>query len=214
MRIDYTIFPSGKNYTFLHDGKRRIFLRNILFLHKPDDAGTIVIVREWGAKTNDGVWEPPKGQMEWKEIAAAGIRRGEEITPSQLVALMSDGVLREMEEEAKIRIDEIHDLRLLPMSYTEEFRGVPHAKRQNHDAVDAFRYQFWAAELVDLGPAIRRMNKIVANSGRGVSADCREKDAVEWWRPTRASDWVKIRPAFSSVMTKMYYDFIHEDTKK
>ena len=202
MKIDYKQFPSGKQYACIRDGETCIFLRNIAFLHPANDPHKVVVVHEWGSRM-DRDWEPPKGQMEWKEFAAEGFRKGQTITDDQLVGAMRAGVLREVEEEAKIRPSHIHGLDLLPMSYSEDFKAAgPNCK---------FRYQFWtgAVSAADLRKAQTHLAEIVGSPEiqASLSADKKEKDAVVFWKPTANAEWDKIRGAFSGIMTRMYYEY-------
>jgi hypothetical protein len=208
MKIDYLKFPSGKKYVFLRDGENRIFLRNILFVHKPNNKRKVVIVREWGSPTDRAAWEPPKGQMEWKELEEEGVRKGQDLSAQMMEKYMREGVLRELGEEAKIMPEEILGLQMMQMSYTEEF---PEAGKNSF-----FRYQFWEASLSDLRPAQKRINQLVRNEDwvQIVTPDVKEKDAVCWWEPQTATDWGKIRKAFSFAMTRMYYDVLPNSNKK
>jgi hypothetical protein len=200
MIINYKKFSSGKQYVYLRDGDKKIFLRNILFIRHASKPTEIVTVREWGSKTEKGAWEPPKGQMEWKELADTGIRAGQDVSMAVLVEQMKKGVLREIAEEAKILPSEIKGLRLLPMSYMQEF---PDAGVNGY-----FRYQFWEGTLGDLRPAQRRLKALTENADwrAMLPDDVKEKDAVEWWSPANSAAWGKIRGAFSLTMTRMYYD--------
>ena len=204
MIIDFKQFPSGKQYACIRDGKSCVFLRNIAFLVHPKDASRIVTVREWGAGTDLHTWEPPKGQMEWKEFAAAGFRPKQAITAEQLLGVAREGLLREMEEEAKILPREIQGLRPLPLSYNQPFEGTAGAD---------FRYQFWMGVVTPaaMAAAKKRMARLVGNPDvmTEVAADKREKDAVDWWKPTSAAAWSRIRGGFSLTMTQMYYNLYH-----
>ncbi len=197
MIIDYKTFPSGKQYVCLREGKQSIFLRNILFIRHTSNPKEIVVVREWGSKSNQGVWEPPKGQMEWKEFADSGVRKGTDITKEKLIRFMREGVLREVREEAKIMPEELRNLRMLPHAYSESFpEAGPNA---------LFRYQFWEASLNDLRPARKRIHDLVSNKDWTaiLPADVKEKDDVSWWSPSVGWSW--IRGAFSGKMTRMWY---------
>lgn len=199
MILDYKQFPSGKQYACIRDGGKQIFLRNIAFLHAPGDASKIVLVHEWGYPTA-GEWEPPKGQMEWKEFAAAGFKKGQDITGSALIAAMRDGVLREVEEEAKIRAGDIEGLDVLQMSYSEDFPAA------GKNAM--FRYQFWTGVVAPaaMANAQAHIAEIVGNKKlqKSLPPDKKEKDAVAYWSPA-TDGWDKIRGAFSGTMTRMYY---------
>jgi hypothetical protein len=210
--VKYQTFPSGKKYLFLQDGKQRIFLRNILFIKHASKPKEIVVVREWGATTNKGQWEPPKGQMEWKEVSEEiGAKSGQSVPTEKMVECMKQGVLREVFEEAKIHPNELRNIRMMtiltpdgvaPLSYTEAFpQAGPHCM---------FRYQFWEATLSDLRPAQTRLRKLTQNPDwvSMLPEDLCEKNAVAWWNiqsiPTR--DW--IRGEFSGRMVDMYMDFV------
>lgn len=203
MKVGYQTFPSGKQYLYVEepDTSTRIFLRNILFLKHASNPSEIVVVREWGAKTNQCSWEPPKGQMEWKEMADSGVKPNQMISDKELIKHMRTGVLREISEEAKIKSSEIKQLRILPLSYTEAFpKAGPTAK---------FRYQFWEGVVHDLRPAQARMRQLTSNPDLAaiLPADVCEKDAVEWWSPSTSpsSQWKRIRGKFSMKMTQMYF---------
>lgn len=203
MIIDFKQFPSGKQYACVREEKSRVFLRNIAILVHPADHGRIVAVREWGSKSDTAAWEPPKGQMEWKEFAAAGFKRGQTISAADLLRVAREGMLRELAEEAKIHADEIRDFQPLPLSYNQPFEGEP--------AGTDFRYQFWHGVVTPeaLQTAQRRMHALVSRPERWaeVPADRKEKDAVAWWKPTGVAAWRQIRGGFSRTLTHMYYDF-------
>jgi hypothetical protein len=198
--LDYQKFPSGKQYACVRYGKDKIFLRNIAFLHPSSDKQRIVLVHEWDYPMAKE-WEPPKGQMEWKEFSAKGYKKGQKLTSKQMIDAMKEGVLREVAEEAKIPATNIRSLEPIYLSYTEPFpEAGPNA---------FFRYQFWegivSAEAVQA--AQKTIERIVANPHvqAKLPADKKEKDAVGFWKPTKARDWDKIRGAFSGAMTRMYY---------
>lgn len=184
----------GKEYAFVRDGGRRIFLRNILFVRHTTNPKEIAIVKEWGSK-DAKAWEPPKGQMEWKEFAQRDYHKGHHITTEQMIVMMREGVLRELQEEAKIMPNEIDNLVILPLSYTEQFPG----------SKDCFRYQFWEATCKSLKPAQKRIHDLVSHPDwvAMIQPDAKEKDAVEWWTPTSTS-WHKIRGEFSMKMVEIW----------
>ena len=206
--VDFHTFPSGKEYALMRCPRSGtpFFLRNILFISPPDDDRTVAIVREWGARTDRGVWEPPKGQMEWKEFAEAGVRRGARLSKAALTRLQRDGVLREVREEAKLLPKELAGMRRLPVVYSQPWTdakgGPPRAQ---------FMYQFWHATTsrANLLEAQKRMEFLTADPDWKalLPADVTEKDAIQWWNPDRDGE-DKIRGAFSKKMTDMYYAFL------
>lgn len=200
MEIGYHTFPSGKQYVYVKepDTKNRVFLRNIIFLCHAHDPAKFAVVREWQATSDHAVWEPPKGQMEWKELKESGLRNGSLITPAELAKHMRAGVLREMMEEAKILPSEIRDLTMIPLAYTQDW---PEAKAM-------FRYQFWKAIITNstMLEAQKRMKELVNNPEWALllPPDMSEKDAIVWWSPP---SWSMIRGEFSQKMTRMFVDW-------
>ena len=223
--LDSQHFPSGKDYACLRaaDGSKT-FLRNIAFLHAPRAPHKIVLVHEWEYPM-DHEWEPPKGQMEWKELKAEGYRRGAKVSIEELLKAMRAGVLREIAEEAKIPAAAIRNLHVLPVAYTAPFKEA--------GAGAQFRYQFWTGEVTvaAVAAAQRTLERIVGDPDvqARLPADKKEKDAVGFWSPEdvgestiessdfkkgrgqrgcEATPWGKIRGAFSGTMTRMYYEWL------
>jgi hypothetical protein len=204
-------FPSGKEYARVigPDGTST-FLRNIAFLHAPRNPRKIVVVHEW-EHPMDKEWEPPKGQMEWKELK--GFRRGQRVHVGALLKAMRDGVCREIAEEAKIPATEIRGLHPLPIAYVAPFPEAGTGAQ--------FRYQFWMGEVTaaTVAAAQRRLERIVGSPAvqARLAADKKEKDAVGFWEPHKDNKDNKdnqgqIRGAFSGEMTRMYYEWLgHRD---
>jgi hypothetical protein len=206
--IGYHTFPSGKQYVYIVDShtNTKVFLRNILILTRGDDPRTIAVVREWGAGARRAAWEPPKGQMEWKEFAAKGVRRGARLSIAQLTAHQRAGVLREMTEEAKILPAEISNLHKLPLIYRQSWNDCGLKKAE-------FMYQFWTAHATDeiMLEAQKRMDFLTSDADlkHMLPSDATEKDAIAWWSPHR-DGWDDIRGAFSKKMTALYFDAIEK----
>ena len=207
MKIGFHTFPPSdgkkeKQYVFLEaaDGSKT-FLRNILILKNASDKDKIAIVHEWGAGPKHS-WEPPKGQMEWKEFSESGVKAGSTISEKTLSAHQRRGVLREMVEEAKFLPSEIQDLQKLPLVYKQEW--VDSGLKNAH-----FMYQFWTATATPkaMFEAQARMKTLTDDPDwkAMLPADMTEKDAVEWWNPEK-DGWEKIRGAFSKKMTLLYFN--------
>jgi len=201
MEVGYHEFPSGKRYVYVKsevDGSF-IFLRNIVFLKNTTNRNEIAIVHEWG-ESNMGHWEPPKGQMEWKELADKGIRKGDTITEAALDKFMVRGAIREMVEESNVLPEEISGFRKLPIAYQQLWKeaDIPGAQ---------FLYQFWTANLKPerLLEAQKRIQHLVTNSDWKaiLPSDITEKDKIRWWKPD--DGWKYIRGGFSKKMTALYY---------
>jgi hypothetical protein len=210
MEIGFHTFPtSGKQYVFVKEpGTRsRIFLRNIIFLQRASNPRQFAIVREWGAPRNEAAWEPPKGQMEWKEFSDSGVKPGP-IHPKTLARYMREGVLREMAEEAKVFESEIRNLRMLPLAYDQAWddAGTPWPAR--------FRYQFWSATMSDatMLEAQKRLTTLVKHPDlkHMLAPDVLEKDAIIWWSGDKPRDWELIRGTFSKKMTRLFVDWFQK----
>ena len=208
LQVGFHTFPSGKQYTYVKPkgAPGPIFLRNILFLTPANDKHTIAIVCEMGSHGGAGTWEPPKGQMEWKEFADSGFKSGGRIAPAELFKYMRRGALREMTEEAKLLPSEIQNLRRLPIQYKQEWREskVPGA---------AFMYQFWHATVKAgaMSEAQKRLKTLIANPDwiKILPPDMCEKQDIKWWNPARDNHKL-IRGAFSNTMTQMYFAFLEK----
>lgn len=206
MKVGYQTFPSGKKYAFVREGDKRFFLRNIAFLRHASQPH-IVIVREWGSKSDTAAWEPPKGQMEWKEFSEVGVRTEQSISVLKLVSLMKEGVLREIAEEAKIMPNEITNLQYIPMSYKQAW------PKAGPDAF--FRYQFWEGVVGNLKPAQERLKTLVSHPDwvQMLPADVSEKDKVVWWSPTDPKTRHWIRGEFSGSMVNYYVQHLMQNQK-
>lgn len=203
MEVSYHSFPSGKLYTYVLDNSKPVFLRNIVLLRHEQDPEKIVIVHEWGQKDNR--WEPPKGQMEWKEYSDLHIQPNTVLSVKQIQTQMRKGIMREMTEESYILFKEVKNFHMLPLSYVQDWpeSGIKGAK---------FMYQYWTATITDevMKKAKKRLHAIVSTPDLKMilPSDVCEKDAIEWWSP--AKGWNKIRSGFSQKMTRLYYKFLHE----
>lgn len=199
MEIGFHRFASGKKYAFVKKDDAPIFLRNIIFIQNQNNPSQIAIVREWGG-TNTHTWEPPKGQMEWKEFDDASLKPNTTVPPSKLFQVMKIGMLRELGEEAKILPRDLKNLKRLEKVYVQDWpeSGIKKAK---------FVYQFWQANIRSeaMLEAQARMEFLCTHPDLAamLPKDMCEKDAVGWWSP--AEGWTKIRGGFSKKMTELYY---------
>ena len=203
MEIDYHTFPSGKSYACINTvGGQKVFLRNILFLHNSKNPKKIVLVHEFGKRTNKAAWEPPKGQMEWKEFAATGVKRGSKMSAKTLEKYQREGVLRELTEEAKILPEEIKDLHRLPYVYKQ-------AWPESHIPNAYFCYQYWKATTTQevLFEAQKRLTILKEDKDLKamLPADNSEKDDIKWWSPLNKRSWDDIYGDFSKKMTSLYF---------
>lgn len=200
MEIGFHTFPSGKKYAYWKDNGKPVFLRNIIFLVNEANKKQVAIVREWGATSNSRVWEPPKGQMEWKEFEDLGVKPNSIIPVRTVAAEMKKGVLREMCEEAKIHPRDIRGLKKLPLTHRQAW---PESKVPNAE----FMYQFWTAttNTKTLLEAKKCLQDLVDNPDwkEMLPNDLSEKDNIEWYTPGKNDHY--IRGGFSKKMIDIYY---------
>jgi ADP-ribose pyrophosphatase YjhB (NUDIX family) len=198
MEVGFHTFPNGKQYAYAVKNGKRVFLRNALFLRNAAHPRTIAIVRTWGARSDRGAWEPPKGQVEWSEFSAAGIRPGARISTKQLYTVLRSGALREMREEAKLLSSDIRGLTALPTVYHQPHTDLAGAH---------IMYVFWSATLPAAGMAAARKRMAVFTKHPDIAAvlphDVCEKDAIDWWSPEEG--WSRIRGDMSEKMTRLFY---------
>ena len=199
--IGYHKFPSGKEYLYIQrPSGERVFIRNILFIHPVGDDKTIAVVHEWG-KNPKKEYEPPKGQMEWKE--AKGAIRNKGVPATKLATMMKAAVIREIGEEAKFLKSELKDVHQIALEYEQSFEGAPLK-------TDRFSYQFWKATVTEasMKKAQARVQELVDNPEhtKTLKPDLREKDGLIWWNPSSPEKWSMIRGGFSKTMTHQYYD--------
>ena len=198
--IGFHTFPSGKQYTYILTPERTpVFLRNIIFLKNTANPREVAIVHEWGMPKK-GRCEPPKGQMEWKELKDTGVKPGDRLTWAQLYKHMEKGIMREMQEEANVLPSEIRDFHRLPQFYQQTWPESGLADAQ-------FMYQFWEAKMTPktMLEAQKRIQILVENEDwKGIlPSDITEKDAIRWWKPE--DGWDMIRGGFSKKMTALYF---------
>jgi hypothetical protein len=199
--INFHKFPSGKEYLYIHQpSDERVFIRNILFIHPAGDEKTIALVHEWG-KNPKKEYEPPKGQMEWKEAKLYGAVPNQQVSETKLMMMMKAAVIREIGEEAKFLKTELRNVHPLPLVYEQTFKGAPFK-------TDRFRYQFWTATVsqASMKKAQERIQKLVDDpeGTKLLKPDLKEKDGLIWWKPS--DGWDKIRGGFSNNMTHQYYE--------
>jgi ADP-ribose pyrophosphatase YjhB (NUDIX family) len=144
-------------------GEWRVYLRSVAFIHPatgPFRPDRFVVVKK--AKRNKGrIWEPPKGQMEGKDL----------VPDATVMQLLEENMRREVQEEAKIT-------NLLNVRHTGlVFEGVEPDFPPN----TYFQYHVFQAfvEEADFESA----QTIFSNGlSRDLPADQREKDGIDWYR--------------------------------
>ena len=157
---DPGIFENGRGP---FSSKWRVYLRSVAFIHPsegPFNPSKFVVVKK--AKRNKGrIWEPPKGQMEGKDIQPG----------TTVMQLLEETVRREVAEEAKIT-------NLLNVRHTGlVFEGVEPDFPPN----TYFQYHVFQAfvEEADFVAAEAAFN-VDPEAWAALPADQREKDGIGW----------------------------------
>ena len=164
-------FNPKKSYAYVEHPVEgwRVYLRACIFLHpdEPFHPYHFLVVKRTGSRWSSATWEPPKGQMEGKEIK----------TNKSILEHLKNNVRRETEEESHITdIKNINHTGLVFQSqetdYPENtyfqyhiFQGIV-TKDQIEQSFNTFKW-------------IKEHPKGFARW----SSDRREKDAVAWFNP-------------------------------
>ncbi len=150
----------------------RVYLRSCAFLHdasKPFSAKHFIVVKKTDASPSGNTWEPPKGQMEGKDLGQKG----------PIMKYLVENVKREVEEEAAIF--HIKDLKFTGLVFQDRedsyppnwffqyviFQGFVEPKELNA----AWQHFEWIQEHPKAFARFKR--------------DRREKDAIAWYHEGR-----------------------------
>jgi len=165
-------FDPEKRYAYVEHPTEgwRVYLRSCVFIHpshEPFDPQHFIVVKRTGARMTTAAWEPPKGQMEGKDLHPR----------ASILDLLKENVRRETEEESHItQLQRLQHTGLVfqgqettypPNTYFQYhlFQAVA-SPQQIQKSKETFE---WIREHPD---AFRRWRR-----------DRREKDAVEWFHP-------------------------------
>ena len=175
----------------------RVYLRTATFLHpsnEPFQARHFIVVKRTGTDKRSASWEPPKGQMEGKDL----LRKPD--TP--LLDLLSLSARREIEEESFVtRVDK--------MTHTSQvFQSRETTYPPNH----FFQYHIFQGYVrpdileaaFDMFVWIHQHPKAFARFSR----DRREKDEIAWFDPRRT----RLNPRWCPTIVFEYLKE-HEETK-
>lgn len=166
----------------------RVYLRAACFIHelyKPYNASRFIVVKRTDGDPSKKTWEPPKGQMEGRDVGREDTRN--------ILQLLKENVRREVHEEAKIaHVRELAHTGLVIQATEPDypantyfqyhiFSGYAHP-RQLEAAFQEFAY--WDARPEQF---------------QRLKSDRREKDAIAWY-----DDDKKIMGRWSPTIVKLY----------
>ena len=173
-------YDPAKTYAYVEHPTEgwRVYLRSCCFIHeRPSatgssciDPSTFLVVKSTGKPATAKAWEPPKGQMEYKDM--------KKHPKESLLRLLRENVQREVEEEAKLS-------HLLGLRHTGlVFQGREPDYPPNH----FFQYHIFQA-LVSPAQWMKAQQEFDWYRDHPLAfarlrRDKKEKDAIDWYSPS------------------------------
>lgn len=185
-------FDPEKAYAFVEHPSEgwRVYLRSCAFVFvgktMPQNKSHFIVVKKTDAPTNGKSWEPPKGQMEGKDLGPKG----------PIMSYLRENVRREMEEEAAI-----HNTKSI------KYTGLVYqGKEKDYPPNWVFQYHIFEVlistnelrEMVEHFQWIKEHSVAFAKFKR----DKREKDAIEFYNPEKT----KLYGSWSPGIVAMYLE--------
>ena len=148
----------------------RVYLRACVFLHPngPFNPTHFLVVNRIKSRWSSATWEPPKGQMEGKEIK----------TNKSILEHLKNNVLRETEEES--HITEIQNLKHTGLVFQSQETDYPENTYFQYHIFQGIVTQDQLNQSFNTFKWIKDHPKAFARWRR----DRREKDAVSWFNKT------------------------------
>ena len=161
-----------KSYAFVEHPVEgwRVYLRSCAFLHpsySPFNQKNFIVVKKRGARWKTATWEPPKGQMEGKDIKHQ----------ENILELLKENVRRETEEES--HITEIQHLKHTGLVFQAQESDFPPNWFFQYHIFQGFVTAEQVKQSFDTFAWIKEHPKAFARWKR----DRKEKDAVAWFNP-------------------------------
>ena len=153
----------------------RVYLRGAAFLHEetgkqPQPLDKFLVFRNSKPKhSRKNIWEPPKGQMEGKDL----LRHPNE----PLLRLMTNSILREVEEEA--HVTEIKEIRYTGLVFQSQETSYPKNWFFQYHLFQILVTPHTVQDVFDTFAWMEEHPKAVARWRR----DRKETDRVAWFNP-------------------------------
>jgi hypothetical protein len=166
-------YDPSKSYAYVEHPteKWRVYLRACVFLHPDGETFNpqhFLVVKKRGTRWKTASWEPPKGQMEGKEMKRNDL---------SVLELLKDNVLRETDEEAHItEVNRLKHTGLVFQAVESDF--LPNTYFQYH-IFQGFITPEQIEQSFNTFEWIKEHPKAFARWKR----DRREKDGVSWFDP-------------------------------
>lgn len=170
----------------------RVYLRSCVFLHslhQPFRKTSFLVVKRRGARPSSATWEPPKGQMEGKDMRGS----------KSVLELLKENVQRETEEES--HITEIQHLTHTGLVFQSNETDFPANTYFQYHIFQGFVTLEQIQQSFDTFEWIKEHPKAFARWRR----DRREKDAVSWFDPQKT----RLNPRWCPDIAALYLRHIH-----
>lgn len=169
-------FDPKKAYAYVEHPTEgwRVYLRTASFLHPlglPFDPKQFLVVKKAGTRPTSRNWEPPKGQMEGKDI------RGN--PGSSVLELLAENAKREVEEES--HVSEITRLRHTGLVFQSQESSYPSNWYFQYHIFEGFLAPVQIEKSFGQFAWFKAHPKAFAR----VSRDRAEKDAAAWFSPSK-----------------------------
>lgn len=167
----------GKEYAYVEHPTEgwRVYLRSCAFLHDIYDPrpNKFVVVKDTNKPASAYAWEPPKGQMEGKDIV-----KSNSISANLLISSLTNNIIREIQEESKL--PGFIDLRCTGMVFQGREKEYP----ENH----VFQYVLFVGAITpdQFDYAKGRFDYYKSNPSefKELIKDQKEKNDIDWFDPT------------------------------
>jgi ADP-ribose pyrophosphatase YjhB (NUDIX family) len=182
-------FDPEKAYAYVEHPQEgwRVYLRSCVFLHpmnEPFQKRNFLVVKRANARMSSPAWEPPKGQMEGKEL----------LPRISILEALKENVRRETEEESHVtEITRLHHTGLV-------FQSQEASYPSNH----YFQYHIFQGYLtpkqIDQSFSTFEWMKEHKAAVKRWRRDRKEKDAAAWFSPSKT----RVNPRWCPDIVALY----------
>ena len=182
-------FDPEKAYAYVEHPQEgwRVYLRSCVFLHpmnEPFQKNHFLVVKRSNARMSSPAWEPPKGQMEGKEL----------LPRITILEALKENVRRETEEESHVTdITRLHHTGLV-------FQSQEVSYPSNH----YFQYHIFQGYLtpkqIDQSFSTFEWMKEHKAAVKRWRRDRKEKDAAAWFSPSKT----RVNPRWCPDIVALY----------
>jgi hypothetical protein len=171
---DKSLYDPEKRYAYVEHPQEgwRVYLRSCVFLHptnEPFNKQNFLVVKKRGTRFTTASWEPPKGQMEGKDMR----------NNKSVLELLKENVMRETEEES--HVTQIKNLKHTGLVFQSQESSYPKNTHFQYHIFQGFITPEQIKQSFDTFNWIKEHPKGFERWRR----DRKEKDAVAWFDPKR-----------------------------